>query len=272
MENPLPVTAHRLQRVEHIMGMPIGIDVRDAGIDPSSLDGVFDWFRWVDATFSPYRPDSQVSLLNSGELTLAGVHPDVRTVLDRCEELRAATGGYFDIRTDHLPIPVPSVSGLFTTSGLDPSGLVKGWSVDRAAQLLDEAGAHNYSINAGGDVRVQGGALPEPLWRIGIRHPIVSDKVATVIAVTDLAVATSGAYERGQHIMNPHTGEPATGVLSISMVGLDLATADAYATAAFAMGADGPAWTTRLFGYEAMTILENETVLSTRWFPQDAGG
>jgi thiamine biosynthesis lipoprotein len=261
------VTSPSLQRVEHILGMPIGIDVRDPDVDPSSLDQVFDWFRWVDATFSPYRPDSQVSLLNCGVLTLAEAHPDVREVMERCDELRAETNGYFDIRTDHLPIPLTRASGLVTTAGLDPSGLVKGWSVDRATRILDAAGAENYSINAGGDVRVGGAALPESFWRVGIRHPLIRDKVAAVVAATDLAVATSGTYERGRHIIDPHTGEPPTDVLSVSVVGLDLATADAYATAAFAMGLEGPAWTTRLFGYEAMTILENETVLATRWFP-----
>lgn len=269
MDTSHPMTFDGVQRVEQIMGMPIGIDVRDTGVDPVALDRVFDWFRWVDATFSPYRLESQVSLLNRGELTLAEVHPDVRSILERCEELRPETNGYFDIHTDRLPSPVTRVTGLTTTTGLDPSGLVKGWSVDRAVQLLDDLGARNYSINAGGDVRVRGGALPEPEWRIGIRHPRLPDKIAAVLPVSDLAVATSGAYERGAHIVNPHTGEPPAGVLSVTIVGSELLTADAYATAAFAMGADGPAWTARLFGHEAMTIMADDTVLSTRWFPAD---
>lgn len=253
--------------MEHIMGMPIGIDVRDSDVDPSVLDRVFEWFRWVDATFSPYRPDSQVSLLNRGELTISEANPDVREVMARCEDLRVDTNGYFDIRTDHLPVPLERLNGVVTIEGIDPSGLVKGWSVDRAVQILDDVGGRNYSINAGGDVRVRGGALPESEWCIGIRHPSMSDKVAAVVAASNLAIATSGEYERGEDIINPHTGEPPGGVFSVTIVGPDLATADAYATAAFAMGMEGPAWTARLFGYEAMTILEDETVLSTRWFP-----
>ncbi len=144
---------------------------------------------------------------------------------------------------------------------------MKGWSVDRAAGILEEAGARNYSINAGGDVRVRGGALPDPVWRIGVLHPLLQDKVAAVLAVTDTSIATSGTYARGEHIIDPHTGQPPREVLSVSIVGPDLATVDAYATAAFAMGADGPLWTAGLFGYEAMTIMADETVLSTRWFP-----
>lgn len=260
-------TPRTLHRVEHIMGMPIGIDVRDESVHPATLDRAFDFFRWVDAVFSTFRQDSEISRLNAGTLTLAEAHAEVRAVLDRCEELRQETGGYFDIRTDQLPVPITRVSGLETHSGSDPSGLVKGWAVDRVAEILDAAGGRNYSINAGGDVRVRGGALPDTRWRIGIQHPFTQDKVAAVVEVTDLAVATSGAYARGHHIQDPHAGNPPTGVLSVSVVGPDLATADAYATAIYAMGTAGPTWAAGLFGYDAMVILEDQTVLSTRWFP-----
>jgi thiamine biosynthesis lipoprotein len=257
-----------LHRVEHIMGMPIGIDLRDSGVDPRALDRAFDWLRWVDAIFSTYQPGSEISRINRGELTPAEAHPEVQAVLTRCEELRKETEGYFDIHTAHLPVDLTTASGAVISTGIDPSGLVKGWSVDRAAQILDAAGARNYSINAGGDVRVRGGALPEAVWRVGIQHPLLPDSIAAVVAATDRAIATSGSYARGQHIVNPHTGHPPHGVLSVTVVGPDLATADAYATAAYAMGDAGPMWTAQLPGYEALTILEDEQVLSTRWFPR----
>ena len=119
---------------------------------------------------------------------------------------------------------------------------MKGWSVDRAAALLDAAGATSYAVNAGGDIRLRGGALPESIWRIGIQHPLERDRIAAVIETRDLAVATSGAYERGEHVIDPHTGRPPTGVLSVTITGPDLATADAYATSAFAMGPRGAQW------------------------------
>ncbi len=150
---------------------------------------------------------------------------------------------------------------------VDPSGLVKGWSVDRAALILEEAGARNYSIYAGGDIRVRGCPAPQPYWRIGIQHPLLRDKVAAVVIATNLAIATSGAYERGEHIIDPHTGRPPTDVLSVTVVGPDLGTADAYATAAYAMGRAGLSWTARLAAYEAMTILADQTVFSTPAFP-----
>lgn len=250
-------TGTLLDRVEHIMGMPIGIDVRDQDVDAAALERAFDWFRWVDATFSTYKDDSAISRLNRGEVLLEDLNPTLREVLARCEQLRFETSGYFDIHLDSDP------------SIVDPSGLVKGWSVDRAAAILEEAGARNYSINAGGDIRVRGGALPDASWRIGIQHPYLRDKVAAVVVGDDLAIATSGTYERGNHILNPHTGLPPGGVLSVTIVGPDLGTADAYATAAFAMGDGAPAWTAGLIGsgYEAMTILADERVVSTPGFP-----
>jgi thiamine biosynthesis lipoprotein len=243
-----------VHRVEHVMGMPIVVDVRDPDVDGEALDRMFDWLRFVDATFSTYKAGSEVSRINRGELSIEDANPDVREVLDRCEELRHETKGYFDAH------PV-------SEAVLDPSGLVKGWSVDRAAAILDDAGLRNYCLNAGGDMLVRGRAIPDDCWRVGIQHPLERDKVAKVVITNDLAVATSGAYARGEHVLDPHTRRPPEGVLSVTITGPVLATADAYATAAFAMGVDGPKWTARLRGYEAMTILADETVLSTPGFP-----
>ena len=252
MSDPLP----GVRRVEQIMGMPIVVDVRDDNPDPASaLDELFDWFRWVDTVFSTYKDDSEVSRLNRGELALDDAHPDVKWVLARCEELRVETDGYFDVR---------AASG----DGVDPSGLVKGWSVDRGAALLDRADLRNYAINAGGDIRLRGRAVPEWTWRVGIEHPFEHDKVAKVVEATDLAIATSGEYARGAHVFDPHTHGPPGGIRSVTITGPDLGTADAYATAAFAMGASrAPDWAAHLRGYEALLILADGRVLSTPGFP-----
>lgn len=244
-------------RVEHVMGMPIVVDVRDE-VGEVVLDDVFDWFRWVDATFSPFRADSELSRLNRRELELEDAGVELRAVLDRCVGLGQETRGYFDARAGS-----PDV--------LDPSGFVKGWAVDRAATLLEAAGAANYAVNAGGDVRVRGGALPARSWRVGIQHPVELDRVAKVVETRDLAVATSGEYARGSHVLDPHTRRAPEGILSVTITGPELGTADAYATAAFAMGASGAIhWTARLRDYEALTILADGRVLSTPGFPVSA--
>ena len=233
--------------------MPIVLDERD-GLDEETIEAVWEELRRADAIFSTYKDDSEISRLNRGELALEDAHPDVREVLARCEELRVITDGYFD-------------AGRVLDVGVDPSGLVKGWAVDRAGDLLDAAGARNYSLNAGGDIRLRGAPLPEPRWRIGIQHPRVRDKIAAVVEGNDVAVATSGAYARGEHVVDPHTGRAPGGVLSVTIVGPELATADAYATAAFAMGEAGPEWTASLGLNEAMTILADDRVLLTPGFP-----
>jgi thiamine biosynthesis lipoprotein len=227
------------------MGMPIGIDVRAPdGID---VEPAFAWLRDVDAIFSTYRPDSEISRLDRGELTLADASPEVDEVLTLCLALERATHGYFSVRP---------------AGRLDPSGFVKGWAVDGAAGRLSAAGAETFCIDAGGDIVARG----EHTWRVGIRHPEALDQLAAVVAGQDLAVATSGTYERGTHIIDPHTGRAPAGLLSVTVVGPDLAMADAYATAAFAMGSDGPAWTTTLTGYDALCITGDHRVLTTPGF------
>jgi len=226
------------------MGMPVTAHVRDPAFAAGDLDAAFAWLREVDALFSTYRPGSEVSRLASGALGIADADPLVREVLARCEALREETGGAFDARAG---------------GRLDPSGLVKGWALDRAAALVD---AESLCLDGGGDLVLRGGP-----WRVGIRHPLRRDRLAGVLALREGAVATSATYERGEHILDPRTGRPPRGVLSVTVTGPALATADAYATAAFAMGADGPAWTAGLRDHEAMTILEGGRVLSTPGLP-----
>jgi thiamine biosynthesis lipoprotein len=243
-----------IRRVEQIMGMPIVVDVRD-DVDEGVLDELFDWFRAVDRTFSTYKPESEISRIARGQLDPAGASPDVREILDRCERLREETHGYFDARA---------------AGTLDPSGLVKGWSVDRGSLILDRAGVRHYAINAGGDIVLRGGARPDRVWRVGVQHPRLRHAVAAVVEGSDLAVATSGAYSRGAHVLDPHSGRPPAGVLSVTVTGPELGAADAYATAAYAMGGEAAAARTAFLprGYEAMTILEDDRVLLTPSFPR----
>jgi len=237
-----------LCRVEQAMGIPVGIDVRDPWVDPAALDRAFAWLRWVDATFSTYRPDSAISRLDAGTLALGDAAPEVRDVLGRCEALRVRTHGCFDVRA---------------RGALDPSAFVKGWAVEAATSMLVQAGARNLCVHAGGDVCVRGERAARQPWRVGIQHPWQRDRVAAVLRTRDLAVATSGSYERGAHVVDPRTGRAPEGVASVTVLGPDLATADAYATAAFAMGLEGPAWTAGLDDYDALTILADGRVLST---------
>ncbi len=233
------------RRTEHVMGTAITVEISDRVVPSRALEHAFAWLTWVDRRFSTYDPASDVSRLNAGEIGLTETHPIVRKVLAHCDLLRAGTDGYFDA---HAPLP----------GGVDPSGLVKGWAVDVAFAGLRRAGAQRLCIEAGGDVRVAGGP-----WRVGIRHPRRRDQLAAVVVLGDGAVATSGAYERGPHVVDPHTGRPPVGTVSVTIIDQTLARADAHATAAFAMGSRGPTWSARL---TAMTILTDDQVLLTPTF------
>jgi thiamine biosynthesis lipoprotein len=224
------------------MGTAISLDLRDRAVSPAAVDAMFDHLRDVDARFSTYRQDSEISRLGRGEMSLDSCSPDVSEVLERCEALRELSRGYFDIRAHR------------SDGGLDPSGFVKGWAAEGAAGILDAGGARNYCLNAGGDVITRGEPEPGRPWRVGIRHPELPDKLATVLETRDLAVATSGAYERGEHIIDPHTGQEPDGLLSFTVVGPKLSVADAYATAAYARGRDGINWIADLAGYAGCMI------------------
>jgi thiamine biosynthesis lipoprotein len=233
-------------RVERVMGTVVSIDVRDPDpADPrvaTAIEAAVARLHEVDRRFSVFREDSEIRRLDRGELTPDDCHPDVRHVLRACDDLRRATGGAFDVRR-HRP-----------DGRLDPSGLVKGWAIDEAADRLVAAGARAFAINAGGDVVVRGEPRPGAPWRVGVRHPADPALVAAVLEVRGGAVATSGLYERGPHIRDPRTGAVPRDLASVTVVGPRLGEADAWATAAFAMGAEGPARVARQPGLGVLAL------------------
>jgi FAD:protein FMN transferase len=244
-------SAPRRLRVEPVMGTVVSIDVREPFIPDTAIDEAIAWLHDVDRRFSLFRRDSEVRRLADGSLAFEDASPDVRAILTLADELRARTGGYFDA-AGHRP-----------DGRRDPTGVVKGWAVDEAATMLRLAGARNMQLAAGGDLVVVGEATPGRPWRIGIRHPYHVRDTAAILGVRDLAVATSGLYERGAHIRDPHTGEVPAELSSITVVGPTLALADAYATAAFAMGERGPAWVARQEGFGALAVTRDDRVTWT---------
>ena len=245
------------------MGMPWMFDVCDPGVGREALRSVIEWLRWADASFSTYRADSQISRLNRGELTRERLHPDVRAVLDRCEQLKRETGGYFDVAAPYRDHTAPS-AGDGGPGSVEPSGLVKGWAIAGVARQLRDAGARNFSVNAGGDALLSGHPDGDDRWRVGIQHPRSVREIALTLGLRDLAIATSGTYVRGAHISDPLGDTAPSGLLSVTIVGPDIATADAYATAAFAMGAArAPQFCVALDDYDAVLIREDDTVITT---------
>ena len=251
----------RTLKVEEIWGTAIGLDVRDR-LPAGVLDDVFTWFHRVDDLFSTWRDDTEISRLARGDLRLEDASIEVRDVLKLCAAVKTDSRGAFDIAfaADARVEPRPGFAGL------DPSGLVKGWALERAAEIVTAGGGRNFTINAGGDVLTRGQPAPRAKWRVGIQHPWSRAAVAAVVEGCDLAVATSGRYERGEHIISPMTGTHPSGLMSVTVIGDDLALADAYATAAIVLGRDGMEWIATIPGVEALGISDQQEVITTTGF------
>ena len=227
--------------------MPVTVEIRDAAPSAAVFDAVFSDLTRVDRMFSPFLTESAVSRINARTLREADADPLVAEVLARCRDHEVLTYGYFNA---------------WSGGRLDPSGFVKGWAIARACAILDRHGHRNYFVDGAGDVQTRGEREPGVAWRVGIRHPVERSKVARVVLARDLAVATSGTYEKGSHIQDPHTGLPATALVSLTVTGPDIVTADVFATAAFAMGLAGLPFIEARPGYEAYAI---DPALRARW-------
>ncbi|TXS80371.1 MULTISPECIES: FAD:protein FMN transferase [unclassified Streptomyces] len=242
-----------LRHVEHVMGTVFSFDIRDeptVAIRDALAEAVRQ-LHHVDAVFSTYRPDSHISRLERGEISLHDCPPEVHEVLSLCAQATHDSAGWFSVTPDGV---------------LDPSGLVKGWATEAASQLLHEAGAHHTCVNGGGDLQLRGQPANGTPWRIGIAHPLRRSELVTVITGRDLAVATSGTAERGAHILDPHDSTRATAFASLTVIGPRLTTTDAYATAAFARGEGARDWVESLDGYEALAVLPDGRMWQTSGF------
>jgi thiamine biosynthesis lipoprotein len=235
-----------------LMGMPITVEVV-GGADPASaIARTFRYFESVDERFSTYKETSEISRLNNGELTEEDLSVDMREVLLLAEVTKKETDGYFDMERDGYK---------------DPSGIVKGWAIWRAAQQLLAVGYQNFYIDAGGDIQAYGLNESGEPWRIGIRHPFELDKIVKVVRLNGEGVATSGTYLRGQHIYNPlQPDEALKDIVSLTVIGPNVLAADRMATAAFAMGRAGVEFIERLPGYEAYSIDANGQATLTTGF------
>ncbi len=245
--------------VEFVMGMAVSIDIRDLATPREAITDVVEWLHHVDRTFSTHKPESPISAMGRGELSLDDAGDEIVGVLRLCESLRNDSDGVFDV------FEVPAPNG----TRFDPSGLVKGWSIERAAEILERHGCLNFCINAGGDIAIRGNPTANEPWRVGIRHPDQAQSLALVInASRRLGIATSATYERGAHIIDPRTDTYTTDLASVTIVGPDLTLADAYATTVFVMGLNGLDWLTRHNGYDGYLITHDDMTYWTDGFNQ----
>ncbi|MGW3528108.1 FAD:protein FMN transferase [Streptomyces olivaceus] len=237
------------------MGTVFSLDAR--GGEPAAVRAALDeavaGLHRADEVFSTYRDGSEISRLARGELTVEACAPEVAEVLELAAEAERVSGGWFSTRYQ---------------GRLDPTGIVKGWAVERAARRIAAAGATGVSVNGGGDVQLLGAPGARRPWRVGVSDPLRPGGLAAVVSASgadELAVATSGSAERGAHVVDPRTGRSAvTDLLSVTVVAPRLTWADCWATAAFAMGSrEGLRWLESLEGVEGLLVTAGDEVRCT---------
>lgn len=229
-------TAGLSRHSRELMGTVASIAVPEGLPHHDAVEAAFARLHEIDARFSPYLADSEISRIGRGELEVGAAHPEVAEVLRACEALRVESGGRFS-------------AWEFRADGrLDPSGYVKGWAIDEAATLLRTGGLTDFVVSIGGDLYAAG--RPDVTsaglgWGVGIVDPADSSEIVAPLTVRDRAVATSGLAERGAHIVDARTGIAALIWRSLTVVHPSATRADAAATIGILMGEDALSWIDR---------------------------
>jgi thiamine biosynthesis lipoprotein len=279
-----------------LMGTRVSVELwdDDEAAGRVLVQRVLDFYRHIDEEMSTYKPTSEISTVNAGASEEPiGVSRELFDLVDRALELSRLSGGAFDITYEsvgymydfhahrhptaeqlgaalngidyhHVVLDRDAHTIRFTQGGvrINLGGIAKGYTVERGAAMLREAGIESALLNAGGDTRVLGDRRGSP-WIVGIRHPRQATEVITRLPLVDEAISTSGDYERFfeengrryHHIINPSTGEPTEGVLSVTVIGPDATMTDGLSTTLFVLGVEaGLKLIETLPDYEAVIV------------------
>jgi thiamine biosynthesis lipoprotein len=249
--------AATVRRVEQVMGFPVSLAVRgrhrDDAAGRDAWAQVLASLHEADRVFSTYRPDSWIRRLERGDVDLADCPPEVAEVLALGERARVESGNAFAV---HRLRPDGVV-------GLDPSGVVKGWALERAAAALHALDDTGFCLSGGGDLLCRTAAEDDPPWRVGIEDPHDTRRLLATVPLRSGALATSGTAHRGQHIVDARTGEPPRGVAQVTVIGPSLTWADIDATAAFALGPDAASWLRTRTGRTGLVVGEDGSTVTT---------
>jgi FAD:protein FMN transferase len=291
-----PTLAEWYSREEAIMGTSVRVELwhDDATAAREAMSAVMDEMHRIDASMSPYKPDSELSRINreAGQKPVP-ISQEMFDLIMRSIEFSKLSGGAFDITfssvgylydypehvkpTDeqianalpginyrHLQLDPKTRTLHYTRTGvrIDLGGIAKGYAVDNCIAILKGRGITNAIVTAGGDSRLLGDRRGRP-WNVGIRDPRRRWEVAAVLPLADVAISTSGDYERYfeedgvryHHIINPRTGKSATGVRSVTVIGPNGVTTEGLTKSVFVKGPkEGMRLIESLKGVDALII------------------
>ena len=268
-----------MQREQVAMGTAITVQLwaDDRTRGAAAMAAVMAEMQRIDRCYSPHRDGSELSLVNAAAANgPVRISDELFQLVARAQEFSRLTGGAFDItyasagalydyREGRLPDDIslaravqaigwrhlqldPMTPALhFTRPGvrIDLGGFAKGHAVDRCIALLLRHGIRHAIVSAGGDSRVLGDRRGRP-WTIAIRDPRCPEGVVALLPLQDVAVSTSGDYERffvrdgvrHHHLLDPRTGRSPLHVRSVTVVAPDGLTAEALGKAVFVLGVE----------------------------------
>lgn len=288
-----------LKEMRIIMGTMVTITAHhhDAGVLSNAIDAAFKRINQIDALMSTYKEESELSLLNKAKKP--GRYPvsnDLWNVLELAGRMYQQTDGVFDVTVKplwdvwqlaadtnkmplkseiekildgigwrHIKLHSDSKEIEFVSEScmIVLGGIAKGYAVDVAIEALRDNGVQNCLVDAGGDIFCSGVAPDGKPWKIGVRNPFRTDSLSDTVRLKDMAVVTSGNYERMfevenqkfSQIIDPRTGYPTIDIASVTIIAPNTAVADALATALMVMDThSGIALINRMSDTEALII------------------
>ena len=267
------------RREDAIMGTVISVELfatTRAQAD-AAIDAVMAEMHRINATMSPHKVTSELSLINMGaaESPMA-VSPEMFALLSRAIEFSKLSGGAFDITYAgaghlydyragiapdaatlaaaqplvgwrHLELEPATRSVRFARAGvrIDLGGFAKGHAVDNAIKILRHLGIEHAMVAAGGDSHVMGARGNRP-WTVAIRDPRREGEIVAVLPLENVSISTSGDYERFferdgvrcHHLLDPRTGKSPDGVRSVTIIADDGLTTEAFSKTVFVLGVE----------------------------------
>jgi FAD:protein FMN transferase len=291
-----PSQAGWFSRDEAIMGTAVHVELwaSSRAQGDAAVAAVMAEMHRIDHAMSPHKPTSELSRINRDAPSQAvPLGAEMFALIARAVAFSDLSGGAFDITFasvgnlfDYRAGTAPDASALalgraaigyrhlllderartlrFAKPGMciDLGGFAKGHAVDGSIALLERMGIRHAIVSAGGDSRVLGDKLGQP-WMVAIRDPRHADAVAAVLPLEDVAISTSGDYERFferdgvrcHHLIDPATGASPTAVRSVTILADDGLTSEALSKSVFVLGVErGLALVEAQIGCDAVVI------------------